>query len=619
VHRLLNVYLVVAHARHQALDACARLLDDAEAIPEALKESARALQTPIRADRPGDKAVVRYLEAHVPGPEKAPVSPAAARIPTEIGSVLIVEDEEFWRDSLVGLVRLHLGREPVTARTYEAATRLLENWQEGRTSGAEGRTHLVLLDLGLPRDEGGLAQGSIDRRWGWELLERLRAYAVNWPVIVLTAPGRVQDIHLEALRRGIAPEDYIYKWPGRWEEEVAAALDRIRAWDGRIESFEVLEPAPGTPPEGLRLRADGIEVEMGPAYLRTLLALGAGHGRALPAEALAERVRDLFGEEMLPDQVPDHVYQIRSALHRSLSLAGRSVIPEKVLETVVDPQGNVAYRVASSLRRVSTEGVEPNAPFRVLVVEDTEVWQDGVLSALGRFGYESRLASTVADAETLLREESFQALSLDLQLPADRQSEDTLRDGGLKVLRGAQESGLGIAALVLSELAPEDDLRAEATRLGVRATDFLNKSDPQWEDRLVRSLHRMELEFRRGGILPSTSPRPLYSITLQPGGRKVLVDGLPIRLSANAFSLMAVLARHANLPVPKGEILEAVWGDEENWPSNPENTLSRLVYRLRREYLEPAFSARSQTMDAEDIVKEAAGAYILRGRVVVEE
>lgn len=147
---------------------------------------------------------------------------------------LVVEDEDGLREELCRRLR---GEGWAVESTADG--------QEGLYFGREFPFDIGIIDLGLP----GLS--------GLDLIERLRAESVDFPVLILTARDRWQD-KVEGLR--IGADDYLTK-PFHMEELVArlnALVRRSAGW-----SSPVLEAGPirlDTAAQEVRLSGEPVEL-----------------------------------------------------------------------------------------------------------------------------------------------------------------------------------------------------------------------------------------------------------------------------------------------------------------------------------------------------------------------
>jgi len=119
-------------------------------------------------------------------------------------TILVVEDEPALRDGL---------RDALESEGYAVLT--APDGVKGLHLGLTADPDLVVLDLMLPGMDG------------FEVLRRLRADAVETPVLVLTARGLEED-KVRGLR--IGADDYLVK-PFGLPELLARVASRLRAWD----------------------------------------------------------------------------------------------------------------------------------------------------------------------------------------------------------------------------------------------------------------------------------------------------------------------------------------------------------------------------------------------------
>lgn len=92
--------------------------------------------------------------------------------------------------------------------------------REGFTMARDGDFELIILDLGLPDEDG------------FSVLRRMRAAQIDSPVIILTARGSVEDT-VTGLQNGA--DDYMAK-PFHFDELLARVRLRLRTEDSSHES-----------------------------------------------------------------------------------------------------------------------------------------------------------------------------------------------------------------------------------------------------------------------------------------------------------------------------------------------------------------------------------------------
>jgi len=181
-------------------------------------------------------------------------------------TILLIEDDKSVREGVADALRSE-GYAVLTAP--DGAT--------GLELGLTQDPDLIVLDLMLPRLDG------------YEVLRRLRADAVETPVLVLTARGLERD-KVKGFELGA--DDYLVK-PFGLAEFLARVASRLRAWDRE---------------RGLRSRAglrfggnridfagrtavrDGRNLQLTPMEFELLRYFAAHEGRALSRAALLEGV-----------------------------------------------------------------------------------------------------------------------------------------------------------------------------------------------------------------------------------------------------------------------------------------------------------------------------------------
>jgi two-component system OmpR family response regulator len=198
---------------------------------------------------------------------------------------------------------------------------------------------------------------------------------------------------------------------------------------------------------------------------------------------------------------------------------------------------------------------------RMLVVEDDAAIADAVCATLERAGHVVDHLANGKAAITALQEHAFALVVLDLGLPGENGSEVLSR------LRAAHD---GVPVLVITA-REEVDQRVRTLDLG--ADDYLVKPFSLAEfDARVRALLRRQ--GNRG--LPIVQ---IGKLAIDLAGRRVLLEGQPLDLTAREFGLAEVLASRLNHVTSREHVIEALctWNDVLS-----DNGLDITVYRLRR-------------------------------------
>jgi two-component system KDP operon response regulator KdpE len=200
---------------------------------------------------------------------------------------------------------------------------------------------------------------------------------------------------------------------------------------------------------------------------------------------------------------------------------------------------------------------------RILVVDDEPQIRRVLRSALSSEGYEVRDAKTGEDALQELRNERYDLVLLDINMPGM---------GGLetcRLIRASSEVGVIMLTVRLSEA---DKIAA----LDAGADDYVTKpfSMPELLARIRASLRRVPL------TTGSSSGRIVVGeLEINVAGRRLTARGKDIKLTPKEFDLLLYLAGNPDVSIPHGKLLQAVWGPDYG---DEVEYLRTIVNRLRK-------------------------------------
>ncbi|MCP3141056.1 response regulator transcription factor [Pyxidicoccus xibeiensis] len=213
---------------------------------------------------------------------------------------------------------------------------------------------------------------------------------------------------------------------------------------------------------------------------------------------------------------------------------------------------------------MTTAAPPPSTRPTILIVEDDAHLRIGLRDNLQDEGYTVTEAPSARDAEPMLREREFDLLILDVMLPGE---------DGYSFCRRLRSQGIKSMVMMLTARSLEDDI-LKGFEAG--AQDYLTKPY-----RLRELLARVRALVRRAGTTP---PQVMtfsgYTVDL---GRRAVTrpDGTDVELTRTEFDLLAFLLRHKDRALPRGEILDAVWGkDVVVDPRTVDNFVSSLKKKL---------------------------------------
>jgi two-component system, OmpR family, KDP operon response regulator KdpE len=183
---------------------------------------------------------------------------------------------------------------------------------------------------------------------------------------------------------------------------------------------------------------------------------------------------------------------------------------------------------------------------RILVVDDEPQIRRVMRTTLVARGYVVSDARSGEEALDKLREEKFDLVLLDMNMPGM---------GGLEACRSIRAGG-DVPIIILSIRNAEKD-KVEVLDAG--ADDYVTKpfSTPEL-------LARIRAALRRVTSLNAGVPEV---VTLGPtvinfAARRVTVKGKDVRLTPKEFDLLRYLASDPDVPIPHAKLLQTVWGPD---------------------------------------------------------
>ncbi|MBF6126916.1 response regulator transcription factor [Nocardia brasiliensis] len=206
---------------------------------------------------------------------------------------------------------------------------------------------------------------------------------------------------------------------------------------------------------------------------------------------------------------------------------------------------------------------------RILVVDDEVRVLASLRRGLELSDFEVITASDGAEALTMCRTQTPDAMVLDVNMP-------TLDGEG--VVTALRAMGNDIPICVLSARSAVTDRIACLER---GADDYLTKPFDLGE--LVARLRAL-LRRRVGTAEPACAPVRVGQVQIDLAGHRVLAAGKPVDLTKREFEVLALLADHPGIVLGREQILSAVWGYD--FPTDT-NVVDVFVSYLRRKLEAP--------------------------------
>lgn len=178
---------------------------------------------------------------------------------------------------------------------------------------------------------------------------------------------------------------------------------------------------------------------------------------------------------------------------------------------------------------------------RILLIEDDQQVAEMMRRMLADEGYNVDVAPTGERGSSLAKEEPYDAIVLDLELP-DR--------NGMSVLQELRREGSRTPIVVsTARSSPADVVRV----LDAGADDYISKPVP---NEVLAA--RIRAAVRRGGT-PQMDRINVGDLTISRLTHEVFCQGKQVNLTARQYSLLEYLALRVGEVVRRSELLEHVW------------------------------------------------------------
>jgi DNA-binding response OmpR family regulator len=180
---------------------------------------------------------------------------------------------------------------------------------------------------------------------------------------------------------------------------------------------------------------------------------------------------------------------------------------------------------------------------RILVVDDEPGLLRGLKDVFSSKGFS---VLTAADGESgldLALNASPELIVLDIMLP---------RVSGFEICRAVRENGLQMPILMLTAKGQEEDI---ILGLNLGADDYVTKPF-----RIGELVARVKAFLRRARMTDDTLSR-FGDFELNLTANKLFRNGVEVVMTPKEFQLLAYFVKRRGRALPRGDILNAVWGN----------------------------------------------------------
>lgn len=217
----------------------------------------------------------------------------------------------------------------------------------------------------------------------------------------------------------------------------------------------------------------------------------------------------------------------------------------------------------------------------ILIVEDELVTQRLIAASLEHAGYQINRATSVAEADSKLRDSLPDMVLLDWMLP------DSTGMSFLRKLR-ADPRTRKIPVIMLTGRGDESD---KVTGLEAGADDYVTKP---FSHRELRA--RVKAVARRRAPLAGDELVEFGDLKLDPAAHRVTAGNEKLALWATEFRLLHFLMAHPDRVYSRGQLLDEVWGDHV---FVGERTVDVHIRRLRQALKPSGHEDRIETVRGE--------------------
>ncbi len=195
---------------------------------------------------------------------------------------------------------------------------------------------------------------------------------------------------------------------------------------------------------------------------------------------------------------------------------------------------------------------------KVLIVEDEEPISNLLKKNLTKAGYQCKCAFDGEEAASLMADESFDLLLLDIMLP---------KINGYELLEYAKV--IDVPVIFITAMGTLDN---KVTGLKMGVDDYITKPFE-----IVELLARVEAVLRR--YHKTEKIIKIFDIEIDLQSRIVIQNGKEVKLTLKEYELLLMFVRNKNIALYRDTIYEKVWGGDYVGESR---TVDLHVQRLKK-------------------------------------
>jgi DNA-binding response OmpR family regulator len=185
---------------------------------------------------------------------------------------------------------------------------------------------------------------------------------------------------------------------------------------------------------------------------------------------------------------------------------------------------------------------------QVLIVDDEWNMRNLIRIYLTKEGITTREASTGHEALTLLKQQNFDLILLDVMMPDM---------DGWQVCKAVRE----VSSIPILMLTARSETKDKVLGLGIGADDYLTK--PFEPEELIARIYSL---VRRSMLTSNQQPLKKVltypELVIYPDAREVQILETAIEFTLKEFDLLTALAQNAHRVFTREELVERLWGND---------------------------------------------------------
>jgi CheY-like chemotaxis protein len=539
----------------------------ASALRHALAEFSKSKR--LLPQLTSQNELLRDLITHLPGLTQSSSSSITGKTNVSRVNIVVVEDDEFWRDFASGAiekVKMRLGEQfEISAQCFDNAEEALKAIPRYSNSFAIAQRHsgggqtVVIADICLPKNRrhtsrirafSNATESELDAphsKHGFNLIRHLSTYEYDVSLIILSTVNAMADRRMIG-RWGVADHDFLAKGINDEDSLVRALIRKIEKRTKHI--VKRIQNNLGDS----RFLLNGIEIPLSRELGRTLFSLVDLHQTNSDSSFTVTQIIEARGDSQSKQSkksIHNHILRLRKTIFKTLQRNGVYINVRELLRTEKSLEGDsFRYQLNAEIVPLEDESDYEDDlreyrgdSCRVLIVENDLQIQRKIAAILKQLKYEIAVADTVEEAIRTATKFSPHIVSLDLEIPCSKTIPCTTNfnrgefagiEAWQQIRLALRTSSLGIVVPTLN--VDKDYLVAQAAQMEIPIRNFVSKREPNWLNLFLKKIANEKQRVYLGEIADASADmsEPVIEIL---NGSNLLKGILRLAVNGQTFSM----------------------------------------------------------------------------------